>query len=96
MESVVAALVTGVLALAGALVSNTRSRAVMEVKIDQPDSSGRRYSASSSAPATLEQDVAVVMVPGRRPTVASRTSNHALAHYPANNSSEPQIKNRAT
>ena len=34
MESVVAALVTGVLALAGALVSNTRSRAVMEVKID--------------------------------------------------------------
>lgn len=34
MESVIAALVTGVLALAGVLVSNSRSRAVMEVKID--------------------------------------------------------------
>ena len=34
MESVVAALVTGVLTLAGVLVSNSRSRAVMEVKID--------------------------------------------------------------
>ena len=34
MESVVAALVTGVLTLAGVIVSNSRSRAVMEVKID--------------------------------------------------------------
>ena len=34
MESVVAALVTGVLVLAGVLVSNSRSRAVMEVKND--------------------------------------------------------------
>ena len=34
MEPVVAALVTGVLTLAGVLVSNSRSRAVMEVKID--------------------------------------------------------------
>lgn len=34
MELVVAALVTGVLTLAGVLVSNSRSRAVMEVKID--------------------------------------------------------------
>ena len=34
MESVAAALVTGVLTLAGVLVSNSRSRAVMEVKID--------------------------------------------------------------
>ena len=34
MESVIAALVTGVLTLIGVLVSNSRSRAVMEVKID--------------------------------------------------------------
>lgn len=34
MESVVAALVTGVLVLAGVLVSNSRSRAVMEAKND--------------------------------------------------------------
>ena len=83
MESVVAALVTGVLTLAGVLVSNSRSRAVMEVKIDNLTRQVEGTAASSSAPATLEQDVAVVMVPGRRPTVASRTSNHALAHYPA-------------
>ena len=34
MESVIAALVTGVLTLIGVLVSNSRSRAVMEVKIE--------------------------------------------------------------
>lgn len=34
MESVVAALVTGVLTLVGVVVSNSRNRAVMEVKID--------------------------------------------------------------
>lgn len=34
MESVIAALVTGVLTLLGVLVSNSRSHAVMEVKID--------------------------------------------------------------
>ena len=34
MESVIAALVTGVLTLIGVLGSNSRSRAVMEVKID--------------------------------------------------------------
>ncbi len=34
MEPVIAALVTGVLALLGVLVSNSRSRAIMEVKID--------------------------------------------------------------
>lgn len=35
MESIIAAAVTGVLTLVGVLVSNSRSRAVMEVKIDQ-------------------------------------------------------------
>lgn len=34
MESAIAALVTGVLTLAGVIVSNSRSRAVTEVKID--------------------------------------------------------------
>ena len=34
MESVLAAAVTGVLTLIGVLISNTRSRAVMEVKLD--------------------------------------------------------------
>jgi outer membrane murein-binding lipoprotein Lpp len=35
MGSIIAAAVTGVLTLIGVLVSNSRSRAVMEVKIDQ-------------------------------------------------------------
>ena len=35
MESVVAAVVTGVLTLIGVLASNSRSRAVMEYKLDQ-------------------------------------------------------------
>ena len=34
MESVVAAIVTGVLTLFGVLISNSQSRAVMEYKID--------------------------------------------------------------
>ena len=54
MESVIAALVTGVLTLIGVLVSNSRSRAVMEVKIDNLTNCliERTYA--------LEQDVAVV------------------------------------
>ena len=35
MESIVTALVTGVLTLVGVLVSNSRSRAVIECKLDQ-------------------------------------------------------------
>ena len=34
MESVLAAAVTGILTLIGVLISNSRSRAVMEVKLD--------------------------------------------------------------
>lgn len=34
MESIIAALVTGVLTLLGVFMSNSRSHAVMEVKID--------------------------------------------------------------
>ena len=55
MESVVAALVTGVLTLAGVLVSNSRSRAVMEVKIDNLTRQVERHNCLIE-----EQDVAVV------------------------------------
>ena len=53
MESVVAALVTGVLTLAGVLVPNSRSRAVMELKIDEltssePTNSSRKWPWSGS------------------------------------------------
>ena len=60
MESVIAALVTGVLTLAGVLVSNSRSRAVMEVKIDNLARQVERHSCLIERTYALEQDVAVV------------------------------------
>ena len=59
-ESVVAALVTGVLTLAGVLVSNSRSRAVMEVKIDNLTRQVERHNCLVERTYALEQDVAVV------------------------------------
>lgn len=50
MESVAMALVTGMLALAGALVSNSHSRAVMEVKVDTLCGRLGSTTASSSSP----------------------------------------------
>lgn len=60
MESVIAALVTGVLALIGVLVSNSRSRAVMEVKIDNLTRRVEKHSCLIERTYALEQDVAVV------------------------------------
>lgn len=60
MESVVAALVTGVLTLAGVLVPNSGSRAVMEVKIDNLTRQVERHNCLIERTYALEQDVAVV------------------------------------
>lgn len=60
MESVVAALVTGVLTLAGVLVSNSRSRAVMEIKIDNLTRQVERRNWLVERTYALEQDIAVV------------------------------------
>lgn len=60
MESVVAALVTGVLTLAGVLVSNSRSRAVMEVKIDNLTRQVERRNCLVERTYALEKDIAVV------------------------------------
>ena len=60
MESVVAALVTGVLTLAGVLVSNSRSRAVMEVKIDNLTRQVEKHNRMVERTYALEQDIAVV------------------------------------
>ena len=60
MESVIAALVTGVLTLAGVLVSNSRSRAVMEVKIDNLTRQVERHNCLIERTHKLEQDMAVV------------------------------------
>lgn len=60
MESVVAALVTGVLTLLGVLVSNSRSRAVMEVKLDNLTTQVEKHNRLVERTYALEQDVAVV------------------------------------
>ena len=60
MESVVAALVTGVLTLAGVHVSNSPRRAVMEVKIDNLTRQVERHNCLVEHTYALEQDVAVV------------------------------------
>ncbi len=59
MESVVAALVTGLLTLAGVLVSNSRSRAVMEVKIDELTRRVEMHNRMVERTFLLEQDMAV-------------------------------------
>ena len=60
MESVIAALVTGVLTLIGVLVSNSRSRAVMEVKIDNLTRQVEKHNCLIERTYALEQDVAIV------------------------------------
>lgn len=59
MESVLAAAVTGVLTLVGVLISNSRSRAVMEVKIDSLTSKVEKHNQVLERTYKLEQDMAV-------------------------------------
>lgn len=60
MESVVAALVTGVLTLVGVVVSNSRNRAVMEVKIDNLTRQVEKHNCLIEMTYALERDVSVV------------------------------------
>lgn len=59
MESVITALVTGVLTLAGVLVSNSRSRAVMEAKIDALTKQVEKHNCLIERTFNLERDMAV-------------------------------------
>ena len=59
MESILAAAVTGILTLIGVLISNTRSRAVMEVKLDTLSERVRQHNEVISRTYQLEQDMAV-------------------------------------
>lgn len=59
MESVVAALVTGVLTLAGVLASNSRSRAVMEQKIEALTRQVEKHNSLIERTFNLERDMAV-------------------------------------
>ena len=59
MESVLAAAVTGILTLVGVLISNSRSRAVMEVKLDALTSKVEKHNQVLERTYKLEQDIAV-------------------------------------
>lgn len=59
MESVLAAAITGVLTLLGVLVSNSRSRAVMEVKLDTLSERVQKHNELISRTYQLEADMAV-------------------------------------
>lgn len=59
MESVLAAAITGVLTLIGVLVSNSRSRAVMVVKLDTLSERVQKHNELISRTYQLESDMAV-------------------------------------
>lgn len=60
MEAMLAAAVTRILTLIGVLVSNSRSRAVMELKIDNLTKQVEKRNCLIERIYALEQDVAVV------------------------------------
>ena len=59
MESVLAAAVTGILTLIGVLISNSRSRAVMEVKLNALATKVEKHNRVLERTYKLEQDMAV-------------------------------------
>ncbi len=60
MESVVVAVVSGVLTLAGVLVSNSRSRGLLEAKVDALDRKVEKHNRLIERTHALERDVAVI------------------------------------
>ena len=60
MESVIAAAVTGALTLIGVLISNSRSQAAIEVKLDELSSRVDKHNNMIERTYRLEQDVAVI------------------------------------
>ncbi len=60
MESIVVAVVSGVLTLAGVLASNSRSRALLESKVDSLDRKVEKHNRLIERTYALERDVAVI------------------------------------
>ena len=60
MESIVVALIGGVVTLVGVLCSNSRTRAVMEIKIDLLSKRVEKHNNLIERTYRLEQDVAVM------------------------------------
>ena len=59
MESVIVACITGVVTLVGVILSNSKSRAVMEVKLDALTEKVEKHNNLVERTYRLEQDVAV-------------------------------------
>ena len=59
MESVIVACITGAVTLVGAILSNSKSRAVMELKIDALTEKVEKHNNLVERTYKLEQDVAV-------------------------------------
>ena len=60
MESIVVACITGVVTLAGVLLSNSKSRAVMEYKIDELSARVEKHNNMIERQQVVERDVAVL------------------------------------
>ena len=60
MDSIVVALIGGAVTLVGVVLSNSRSRAVMEVKIDELSRRVEKHNCLVERTYRLEQEMAVV------------------------------------
>ena len=60
MESIVVAIITGVVTLVGVVMSNSKSRAVMEVKIDALTQKVEKHNQLIERTYELERSVAVM------------------------------------
>lgn len=61
MESIIVACITGVVTLIGVILSNSKSRAVMEVKLDALTEKVEKHNQVLERTYVLEQDMAVAM-----------------------------------
>ena len=59
MESIIVACITGVVTLVGVILSNSKSRAVMEVKLDALTAKVEKHNQVLERTYQLEQDMAV-------------------------------------
>lgn len=61
MESIIVACITGVVTLIGVILSNSKSRAVMEVKLDALTEKVEKHNQVLERTYVLEQDMVVAM-----------------------------------
>lgn len=59
MESIAVAIITGIVTLAGVIMSNSKSRAIMEVKLDALTAKVEKHNQVIECTYRLEQDMAV-------------------------------------